>query len=416
MRSVSRGLFLNAMLAVVVGTVSLAAAAGSHWAPPDGGDSGSRRGGSGRMGSEANGPPWSAGVSDQLPWPLFAVVAGLVVALTVRRLRPRTAFVAVVLATAGYLALGFPYGPVLLAPAVAVHSLASSLPLRTWVPMTTLLVPMLMAGYWDQPYFGLLDPGLYAGIVLGLTVSLVPALFGLLRRSRREAERFEHDQELRRVAVEERLRVAREVHDVVGHSLSVISLQAGVALHVLEQRPDQVAPSLEAIKRTSKDALQELRTTLELYRDSDGDGPRAPVPGLARLADLVAELAAAGRTVALLRDDQDQPPLPPTVDQAAYRIVQEALTNVVRHADGAATEVRIRRESTRLLVQVSNDGPVLGGDPPRAGHGIAGMTERARALGGSLTAGPDPGGGFAVRATLPIAAEPAARGKGEWSR
>jgi len=327
----------------------------------------------------------------------------LVAGLTVRHLRPRLAFTLVVLAVAGYLALGFPYGPVLLGPALATHSLAAALPLRRWLPMTALVVPMMMAGFWDQPYFGLLHPGLYAGIMLGLAVSLVPAMLGLLRRGRREAERWERQEELRRAAVEERLRVAREVHDVVGHSLSVINMQAAVALHVLHKRPDRVEASLEAIKRTSKDALQELRTTLQVFRDPHTQDPRAPLPGLGRLDDLVADLREVGRSVTVVRDDRDQSPLPATVDQAAYRIVQEALTNVVRHTGQASAEVRITRDGGHLVVEVRNDGPSAA-RPFREGNGIIGMRERARALGGGLRVESLVGGGFLVRATLPTSA------------
>ncbi len=402
MRPGSVRLLPQAVVAVVVAVLSLIAAAlstaperkRSGFGPPDKDVW--------REGPWGHGPRLEDGGQVNLPWALLPVLILLVAALTVRRLRPRLAFVGVVIAVAGYLALGFPYGPVLLAPALAVHSLASALPLRNWVPMTALLVPMLMAGYWDQPYLGLLDPRLYAGVVLGFAVSVVPAMFGLLRRSRRESDRLERRQELRRVAVEERLRVAREVHDVVGHSLSVINMQAGVALHVLSKRPDQVEASLEAIKRTSKDALQELRTTLEVFRDPDSEQPRSPLPGLARLDDLVAELQSAGRTVTVVRDDHDQHLLPATVDHAAYRIIQEALTNVVRHANGAAAEVRLSRAADQLLVEVRDDGASPDGKPLQEGNGITGMRERARALGGVLTAEPAPTGGFVVRALLPI--------------
>jgi signal transduction histidine kinase len=399
---VRRRLLLNALVAVLVGALSFAAAAFSVLPDRIGGDLREHDDRVWRGGPWGAGPRLEPGDAADLPWLLLPVILLLVAALTARRLRPRAAFVGVVIAVAGYLALGFPYGPVLLAPALAVLSLASALPMRSWLPLAALLVPMLMAGYWSQPYLGLLDPGLYAGVVLGVAVSVVPAMFGLLRRSRRESDRLEREQELRQVAVEERLKMAREVHDVVGHSLSVISLQAGVALHVLKKRPDQVAASLEAIKRTSKDALLELRTTLEVYRDPASEGPRSPLPGLERLDDLVDALRAAGRTVSVVRQDHDHSPLPATVDQAAYRIVQEALTNVVRHANGAAAQVRLSREADRLLVEVIDNGPVVAAASYGEGNGIAGMSERARALGGSLTAHPLPAGGFAVRGTLPI--------------
>jgi len=406
MRSARRRLGCDIPLALAVGLSALGAAAFS-----------------GSMMGPADRPPrdqgpwagsWDAGEHPgaqtvDLPWLLVPVLVVLVGALAFRRFRPRTAFVVTAVAVAAYLALGLPYGPVLVAPALAVHAMAAALPPRPWVPWTALLVPMLMVGYADQPYVGLLNPQLYGGLVLGLAVSVFPAMFGMLRRARREAERRERDVELAQVVAEERLRVAREVHDVVGHSLSVISMQAGVALHVLEKRPDQVGPSLE------------LRTTLDLFRDAGPDITRAPLPGLARLDDLVGELRSVGRTVTVIEDldpyragpaapdgggsDHLRPePLSATVDQAAYRIVQEALTNVVRHAGNAAVTVLVRRSPSALVVEVADDGGRLGRTVPREGHGIAGMRERARALGGVLSAGPRTGGGFVVHAELPVLA------------
>jgi signal transduction histidine kinase len=319
-----------------------------------------------------------------------------------RRIWPRASFVAIVLAVAGYLAQGAPYGPVLLAPALSLHALASALPLNRWAPLTLLLVPMLMAAYWDQPWFGLLDPTLYGALVIGFAVMVVPAMVGLLRRNRRESERLERDQELRRYAYEERLQIAREVHDVVGHSLSVINLQAGVALHVLHRRPDDVEASLEAIKRTSREALAELRTTLAVFRDPTSGEPLAPRPGLDRLDDLVAALRAAGRDLIVTSEGDDPArPLPAAVDQAAYRIIQEALTNVVRHAGGAPARLAISRSLTSVTITVEDDGP---GRPSGAaeGNGILGMRERAGAVGGTLSITQRQPSGFRVVADLPL--------------
>jgi len=291
------------------------------------------------------------------------------------------------------------FPPVFVAPALGIYAMAMALPLHRWLPPTALLVPMIAAGYWRESYLGLLDPALYATIVFGVALAVVPALFALLRRSRRESERVAREQDRRRYAYEERMRIARDVHDVVGHSLSVITMQAGVALHVLDRRPDQVAASLEAIRATSRDALAELRTTLEVFRDPEGGEPRAPLPGLARLDDLVGALRQAGRTVEVRREG-DTAPLPAAVDQAAFRIIQEALTNVVRHAEQATAVVRVVREPARLVVEVSDDGPAVA--VPAAGNGIRGMGERARAVGGTLEVLPRPGGGLVVRAVLPL--------------
>jgi signal transduction histidine kinase len=197
------------------------------------------------------------------------------------------------------------------------------------------------------------------------------------------------------------------VHDVVGHSLAVITMQAGVALHLLDKertahpRPDQVASSLEAIKRTSREALAELRTTLEVFR-SDSEEPRSPVPGLARLHDLVDGLRSAGREVTLINEqsDDDLRGVPAAVDQAAFRIIQESLTNIVRHAPAAHVSVRVARQAGMLTVEVSDDGPAA--SVPPDGNGIRGMRERARAVGGTVWVSVREPSGLVVRADLPL--------------
>src|SRR5215203_1819395 len=251
------------------------------------------------------GPPWEGPRQDwtgELPLAVLPFLGLLAFGVAVRRLWPRVGFLAVAIGTTGYLAAGAGFGTVFVAAALSIYAMASSLPPRQWVPLTALLIPMIMAAHWDEAYFGLLNPALYAGLVTGVAVAVVPAMIGLLRRSRRDAERRERDLDRRRYAYEERMRIAREVHDVVGHSLSVITMQAGVALHVLDRRPDQVAASLEAIRTTSREALAELRTTLEVFRDPDNGELRAPMPGLARLDDLVGALRQAGRSVEVVRE------------------------------------------------------------------------------------------------------------------
>jgi signal transduction histidine kinase len=187
-------------------------------------------------------------------------------------------------------------------------------------------------------------------------------------------------------------------------------MQAGVALHLLgkertgQRRPDPVAESLEAIKKTSREALAELRTTLEVFR-SDSDEPRSPLPGLARLDALVDGLRSAGRDVTVVRqnlDDQsaDHQVVPAAVDQAAFRIIQESLTNVVRHAGAAHATVGVSREADTLTVEVSDDGPAT--SVPSDGNGIRGMRERARAVGGTLHVSVREPSGLRVRADLPL--------------
>jgi signal transduction histidine kinase len=347
----------------------------------------------------------------QITWLVVVAVVMIVAALGVRRLFPRTAFAATVVATGAFLAAGGPYGPVLLAPAMTVLALARALPLRTSSPFVVALPIMLSAGFWRQPYGGLLDPGLYAAMIFGTAVILLPVTFAVLRRIRRESEAAEREAELRRYAYEERMRIAREVHDVVGHSLSVINLQAGVALHVLDKKPEQVAASLQAIRQSSKDALAELRNTLAMFHDPATGEPTSPQPGLDRLAELVSAVRAGGReaTVSL---DGPLTDVPAAVDHAAYRIVQEAVTNAVRHSSGAKIMIKIARTDGLLEVQVSDDGFPVRVESVVAGNGIAGMRERALAVGGYLEL--IPGGasvagnggptGMTVRARLPLRA------------
>jgi signal transduction histidine kinase len=350
-------------------------------------------------------PPWEGGPEQtwahDLSPGIVPFLALLALGVAVRRLSPRLGFAAVVVGTGGFLATGATFGPVFLGAALSIYAMAAALPPRRWVPLTALLIPMIMAAYWREPYLGLLNPALYAGLVTGIAIAIVPAMIGLLRRSRRETERQERDLDRRRYAYEERLRIAREVHDVVGHSLSVINMQAGVALHVLGRRPDQAVDSLEAIKKTSKEALAELRTTLQVFREP---AELAPQPGLARLEDLVGDLRSAGRQVHV------EWGLPPTgeplsaaVDQAAFRIIQEALTNVVRHAGAAPATVRITQDTSTLAIEVAN--PVSGDQPLAEGNGIRGMRERARGIGGTLNIVRRPGE-VLVRAELPVREPP----------
>ena len=218
-----------------------------------------------------------------------------------------------------------------------------------------------------------------------------------------EAERTK-DEAARRRAVEERLRIARELHDSLTHSISVIQVQAGVAVHLARKRGEEVPPALLAIQEAGADASRELRATLQVLRSAeDGDSS-----GLCQLDSLVARARTAGLPVTVTVTGAERP-LPPDVDQAAYRIVQEALTNVSRHAGKACASVRLRYTPDTLTVQVDDDGMGDGARPPGAraagpGLGLIGMRERVSALGGRLHAGPQDGGGFQVRAELPVRA------------
>jgi signal transduction histidine kinase len=225
---------------------------------------------------------------------------------------------------------------------------------------------------------------------------------------RRAAELEAAREELaRRAVTEERLRIARELHDVVAHSMSIIAVQSGVGVHVLDSQPEEARKALVAVEATSRQALVEMRRLLGVLRQEDGArGSLAPAPGLAEVEALAAEVARAGVRVEV-RIEGTPPDLPAGLDLSAYRIVQEALTNVVRHAGPATARVAVRHAPGRVEIEVVDDGRGAGpGDPGRGGHGIAGMRERAALYGGTLEAGPQPGGGFRVAATLPVEEAP----------
>lgn len=206
--------------------------------------------------------------------------------------------------------------------------------------------------------------------------------------------------------------MAQELHDSVGHGLAVIAMQAGVALHVLARNPDKARESLEAIQAASRESLHGMRVQLDVLRSPEGeDAPRRPAPGLADADVLLGRIRAGGLEIAA---DLQAGDLPPEVDVTAYRILQESLTNVLRHAGVTLARVRVTREGDDLVVEVRDNGPASGADAGqgadgRSGSGIAGMRARAEALGGEFEAGPRPEGGFVVRARLPLAgrADPA---------
>ncbi|MFJ6566334.1 sensor histidine kinase [Streptomyces sp. NPDC091292] len=250
-------------------------------------------------------------------------------------------------------------------------------------------------------------------------------LVSVVERAER-AERTREEEARRRVA-EERLRIARDLHDLLAHTITLIGVQTSVAAHVLSASPGQldrkaVAAALDDIAETCRTARGELRATLQVLRADGPEEPRGPLPGLDGLPDLVDAARTAGAEVTLsVRGDGT----PPAVGAAAYRIVQEALTNAVRHAGpGVGVSVGIRSDGHALRVSVTDDGP----GPPLSGNGqgegrgsglgsgqgfgLAGMRERARSVGGSLEAGPGPGGGFAVTADLPLTTHGTERGEG----
>ena len=220
------------------------------------------------------------------------------------------------------------------------------------------------------------------------------------RAARLERER---DQDRRLAADEERTRIARELHDVVAHDVSVIAIQAGAARAVHGSKPEAAAQALGLIETTARDTLIELNRLLGVLRGSNGTTPdRSPQPGIAQLAGLVEELRAAGLEVDA-RVDGKAEPLPPALDLSAYRILQEATTNVLKHARARRVDIRVRYSPSMLALDVRDDGAGDGSDPAASsGHGLIGMRERVALFGGQLHTGRDPAGGFSVHARLPI--------------
>jgi len=239
---------------------------------------------------------------------------------------------------------------------------------------------------------------LISAAVMGVTFRMWQLHIREVEQRAEEAVRTK-DEAARRRAMEERLRIARELHDSLTHSISVIQVQAGVAVHLARKRGEDVPPALVAIQEAGADAVRELRATLGVLRsEEDGDGS-----GLCQLDGLVARARAAGLPVTVTVTGTERP-LPAEADQAAYRIVQEALTNVSRHAGQACASVHLHYAPESLSIQVDDDGTGAGAAPRSSGPGLGlvGMRERVSALGGRLHTGPQDDGGFRVYAELPV--------------
>ena len=240
--------------------------------------------------------------------------------------------------------------------------------------------------------------------VLSAVVLAAAAALGGRREAQRrlaEQQRISDDERARRALLEERARIARELHDVVAHHMSVIAIQAEAAPYRVPDPPEELASSFATIRASATEGLRELRRVLGVLRADGAAGDPAPQPDLGRLDELVAGVAAAGLAVTTTVTG-DPRPLPPGVELSAYRIVQEALSNVLRHASGSDVRVEIVYRPAALELRVRNGPPPVPPAPsPGAGHGLPGMRERAAMLGGELAAGPDPDGGYAVAAVLP---------------
>jgi len=324
--------------------------------------------------------------------PAIGLVEVASAAVAVRRRWPLQVLTAVTACTSVYLALGYAYGPILLTFMIAVYAAARHAPASRSALYALAVLPPLLFHLFVRPTV----LGLY-GVVPACAWVVVPYSLGFALRTRREAADRARTEAIRKSVDQERLRVAQEVHDIVGHGLAAIKMQADIALHVLARKPDQAVPALQAISRTSGDALDELRTTLAVVRRAEP----APVPGLARLDELRQRMAESGVYVRLLvTGGPPRHALPVAVDLTGYRIVQESLTNVLRHSGAGEATVNIAYEERCVLIVVSN--PVSAPPAEGDGSGIAGMRSRVLDLGGEFTAGPLPKDGFEVRARLPM--------------
>lgn len=328
--------------------------------------------------------------------------------LVVRHRYPVAVVYGVSIITLVYVGAGYPYGPVFLSLALACFAAVVAGHRRAaWGAVGLLWAGHLLIGHWlyrwlppagDGPTPWAQEVGITAWVLAVLAVAELVRV----RREQWARERAERAAAERRRVDEERLRIARELHDVLAHSISLINVQAGVGLALLDSDPEQARTALATIKAASKEALGEVRQVLDTLR-SPGEAPRSPAPGLDRLPELVEQAAAAGLSVDVSVDGEARA-LAPGVDLAAFRILQEALTNVMRHSGSRTARIRLTWQPNVLELRVDDDGPAAGGVSDGSGNGLIGMRERAAALGGSVEAGPQADGGFRVVAGLPLQA------------
>jgi signal transduction histidine kinase len=349
----------------------------------------------------------TVGVGVRPLWPGgIGLMSISVAALAWRRQQPVVALVLTASSAAVYYVLDFPAGFEPLPFVVTLYGVAVQ-GRRIVAGVAAVLAAVLV---WYVELFTVARDGpAEPHFVLGWLVVVI--VFAEVVRGRRaylleveqralEAEHGREAEAARRV-VEERLRIARELHDALAHQISVISVQAGAAILRQDTKPELAHEVMPTIRQAATDAMRELRAALGVLRNPDETGPLAPRPGLERLAELVARTEAAGPTVCTeIRGERR--PVPTDVDLAAYRILQEALTNVTRHARDATATVLLDYRADELELRVDDDGTTTPSLDTGSGNGLVGMRERAAAIGGVLDAGPRAGGGFAVRATLPL--------------
>jgi signal transduction histidine kinase len=341
----------------------------------------------------------------------YTLMVAIALPLLVRRDAPRLALAAVVILSFLYDLLDFPGGFYTVPIGIALFSVVDTGFRWTAVAGSVLAVGgFLLVGLstgrghvsdlGNALWFG---GWLVASLVLGEVTRSRRAYVQAVEERALAAERG-REEEARRRASEERIRIARELHDILGHRISLINVQAAAALHVVDRDPAQARTALVAIKQASHEALGEVRATLGILRQLDEREPLAPSPGLAELDDVIAQTSAAGLDVQLAVRGEARN-LPNGVDLAAFRIIQESLTNVVRHARATQARIAIAYRPADVQIEVTDDGQAsTAGDG--SGSGLVGMRERATALGGDFEAGPRPGGGYRVRATLPTGSRP----------
>ncbi len=329
----------------------------------------------------------------------LALLAAGAAALVFRRQYPSWVLIFANGITLLYLLLDYPKGPNFLTTLIAFFTaVMQGRRLIAWAVLAAefVLFPWL-------PYVLGNEPAPTSTKMFGLAGwLLVLATVAEIAHIRQQRMIRTREEETRRRAGEERLRIARELHDVLGHNISLISVQAGVALHLMDKRPEQARVALSVIRDASKEALRELRSVLDVLRQVHEEPPRSPSPGLASLSDLVSRASEAGLQVHT-KVSGDLKGLPASVDLAAFRIVQEALTNVMRHSGQTSSSVHVTCNEQELTLRIDNEvGSEASRDGIGLGQGILGMQERATALGGVVEAGPRPDGGFRVFARLPL--------------
>jgi len=351
---------------------------------------------------DRGGPGW---------WPGLLIATAACLSLLWRRGHPRAVvtFTAVCAGVSG--ALGYPINPLLLLPViVALYELTVRTPQKTarahcLAVIALVVLAALLSDRNDQPWTDKTIPTAFwiaMPVVQGSAVRARRAYLNAVRTRADHAERTREEEARHRVA-EERVRIARELHDVVAHHMALAHAQAGTAAHLTRSRPEQAEKILTDLTGTTASALRELEATVGLLRrPDDPDDSLEPAPGLGRLPELVSAFASAGLQVVVTVDGEERP-LSPGVDLTAFRIVQEALTNVAKHAGARTAQVELAYAHDRLTLTVSDNGGATAPPPaPGGSFGLIGMRERAQSAGGRLQAGHRPEGGFAVTAELPI--------------